>query len=579
MRLAVVVTFLLAVLVTWPVAIAPAEAALGHPGNDVWNHIWGYWWIAEEVAAGRLPLATDLMHFPGVSRLFFIDSFGALITLPVQWLAGPVAALNAVMFGCAWLAGLGAWALARHLLAEVHGAGPDTDRTALLAAVVYACSPHLVAQAYNGITETLFAGGLPLTTLAVLRLYERPSWRRGLVAGAAGAICTLANWYYGLFAFMGGAILLLGFALFRRERVHWRAIPTAVALAAGLGLAVVGPVLAGFAATLDAPDAIVSRDPEFVWRSLVDHNITDVVSLFRPGKVYSPDLKALSGEDLLIVTYLGWTLLGLAGFGMWRTRRWRDRLPWLVWIGAFGLLMLGPYLHVAGEYVTVSDRRIPLPFLALFDLLPVFQRLSHPFRFVVPVQLGLAVFAVMGVATLRPGWRPVAAAAVLVESLLLSPAPWPLPRSDTRLPAYLAEIAADPVPGAVFDFPATVPNLERAVYLYWQTVHRRPSPYSLNEPMPPVLLRSHLARTLLVAEAGRLDTLPPMVGDLNLVASGRALAGLGVRYVVVHEPLYPPDRLASVLTLLRVALGPETLATPDGRRIWRIDPYAPEAGS
>lgn len=588
MRLALVVTALVAVVVTWPLALDPGGSISGHPGNDVWNHIWGYWWVADEIAHGRVPLRTDLQHFPQASRLFFIDTFGAVLTLPLQWLAGPVAAMNVVVMGCFWAAGMAAWALARHVRAELFGAGPDADRDALVAAVAYATAPHLVAQAYNGITETLFAFGLPLATLGVLRLLLRPTVKNALLAAGAMALCTLANWYYGLFAIVGSAIMLVVLAATRRERIRWGALPKVLALAGVVSAAAVAPVLAGFASTLDGPDAIVQRDPEFVWTSLVTHNITDVVSSFVPGKVYSPDLKALHGEELLIVTYLGWTLLVLAGAGLLRIRRWRDRLPWIVWITVFALLMLGPYLYVNGAYVTVTDRRLPMPFLALFEGLPLFERISHPFRFVMAVQLGLGVLATIGVGGLVAragagrggllGLGNVARAGVLVllaaEALLVSPAPWPLPRSEARLPDSVALLAADPVPGAVLDLPISVPNLERAVYLYWQTGHGRPSPYALNEPLPGVLDRSHLARALLVAEAGRLDRLPPMVGELDLVVAGRAIARLGVRWVVMHAPLYPPERREQTLTLLRAALGPETAATADGRYLWQL--AAPE---
>jgi hypothetical protein len=128
----------------------------------------------------------------------------------------------------------------------------------------------------------------------------------------------------------------------------------------------------------------------------------------------------------------------------------------------------------------------------------------------------------------------------------------------------------DPEPGAVLDLPISVPNLERAVYLYWQTGHRRPSPYALNEPLPGLLDRSHLARALLIAEAGRVDSLPPMLSELDLVVAGRALARLGVRYVVMHAGMYPADRRAQSLELLHTALGPETTQTSDGRYVWRL---------
>lgn len=570
MRVALVVTALVAVVVTWPLALDPTGGLAGHPGNDVWNHVWGYWWVAEELAAGRLPLRTDLQHFPQSSRLFFIDTFGALISLPLQWLSGPVLAMNAVVIGCFWAAGMAAWGLARHVRAELFGAGPDADRDALIASVAYATSPHLVAQAYNGITETLFAAGLPLATLGVLRLFDRPTVPRAVVAAGGMALCMLANFYYGLFAVVGSTLLLVVFALVRRERIRWAALPKALVIAALVSGAAVLPVLMGFSASLDGEDAIVQRDPEFVWKSLVTHNITDVVSAFRPGKVYSPDLKVLHGEDLLIVTYLGWALLGLAAVGLLRVKRWRDRLPWVAWCGVFALLMLGPYLYVDGAYVTLADRRIPLPFLALFEGVPLFERISHPFRFVMGVQLGLGVLAAVGLGALPKAVRYAAPLVVMVEALLLSPAPWPLPRSVGAMPEHVALLAEDPVPGAVLDLPISVANLERAVFLYWQTGHGRPSPYALNEPLPGVLDRSHLARALLVAEAGRIDRLPPMLAELDLVVAGRALARLGVRYVVLHGTMYPPERRDQSLTILRTALGPETATTADDRHVWRL---------
>jgi len=574
MRLAVVTSFVVATIATWPLVLQPAAGVLGHPGNDVWNHVWGYWWVAEELAAGRLPLWTDLMHFPDPGGLFFIDTFGAVAFLPLTLLFGPVVALNAAYFTAFFAAALAAWALGRHVLGELRGYGEPTDRLALFA-TTFAFSPHLLAQAHNGITETLFAFGLPLATLAAIRLGERPSLRRGVEAGLAGALCVLANWYYGLFAVLGAGLVALLYALARRERIHWRALPLPAGLGAVVSLVIVAPVLVGFAATLDAEDALVGRDPDFVWKSLINHNMTDLVSLFRPGKVYSPDLKEMTGEDLLIVPYLGWALILLGVWGASRLRRWRDRAPWLAWIGAFGILALGPYLYVGSEYLTVEDRRIPLPFLALFELVPAFQRISHPFRFVVPVQLGLTMLALVGFAALSRPARVLALGALVVECLVLSPAPWPLARSRAEVPAYTAALAADPTPGAVLDLPATVPNLERAVYLYWQTVHGRPSPYSLNEPLPAMLNRNHLTRTLLVAEAGRLDSLPPMLPELDLVVSGRALADLGVRHVVVHEKLYPRERLEASARILEAALGPPTQVTDEGQRIWTLEP--PEA--
>jgi len=567
-RLGLAISFCLAVIVTWPLAIDPAGGLMGHPGNDVWNHVWGYWWVADEVAAGRFPLVTDLLGFPKVGRLFFIDTFGALLTLPVHWLAGPVVAYNAMVFLCACFAAFSAWLLCRHVATTRLGAG---DAPAVFGAAAFTFSPHLLAQSYNGISETLSAGSVPFATYAALRFIERPGWQTSSLLGLAGGVGMLANWYYGLFAALGALILGLATATARWERVNWRRVPLTVTAAAVLAAGVVSPGLVAFSRSLEGEAAIVSRDPDFVWNSLESHNITDLVSVFRPGKVYSPDLKALHGEELLIVVYIGWALMLAAALGLRSMPRWRDRLPWLLWVGCFGLLMLGPYLYVNGSYFTVFDRRIPLPFLAFFDAFPLFDRISHPFRFVVPVQLGLAVLGTLGVAGLPRAGQAALGLAVAIESLALSPGPWPIARSQTAIPSYCAALRDDPVPGAVLDLPMGLPNLERAIYNYWQTVHQRPSPYSLNEPEPEVLARSHLARALRVAEAARVDTLPPVVGDLDLVVSGRHLADLGVRYVVMHERFYLQERKELTLALLRAALGPETDTTAEGEHIWRLE--------
>lgn len=557
-RLAAFYSTLIASVATWPIILDPSGGLLGHPGNDVWNHVWGYWWVAHELGQGHLPLSTNLMHFPEVSRLFFIDTFGAVLTLPIQWLAGPVVAYNSAFFLSFWTASFCAWALCRQLLNTHYAAGPSNDRAALLGATAYALAPHLLAQAYNGITETLNAAGLPLTMWALVRLYERPDRRRSLEGALAFGVSMLANWYYGLFGAIGAALYLLLMAIWRRERIHWRALPLALG---GMGLGsifIFGPALAGFSSTLEGEGAMVSRDREFVWKQLITHNVTDPLTFFHPGKFYSPDLKALHGEDLLIVVYLGWVLMGLAALGLWRLKRWRDGAPWLFWALFFAIMALGPYLYLDGQHILLEGRRIPLPFLAFFNALPMFERISHPFRFVMGVSMGLGVLGSFGFQIL-PNWgRALALGLLSTEFLLASPAVWPLPRASAAIPSIYETVLADPDPGALLDLPVMIPNLERAVYLYWQTEHQRPGPYALNEPLPEVLGRSHLIRAILAAEGSRMDHLPPMLGELDLVVAGRSLGRLGFRYIVVHGDLYPPIKREQVLSILRMALGPET---------------------
>ncbi len=568
--LAFAASWAIAVLVTWPAAVTLGEGLIGHPGNDTWNHAWGYWWFMDGVLSrGGIPFQTNILNYPDGGSLYFIDAFNALLSLPLQIAVGLPATYNIVITACVAWTLFGGWALAHHVLRDIVPAG--------VAAVIYGVSPHLLGQTYNGISETVNAGWLALYVLALLRLLERPRPGRGLLLGLALALCALSNFYYGLFGVLISVVIVLHQGVVDFRRVRWPAFFGYTALGAAVFAALVLPVLGKLRATLDADTAMVKRNDEFVWASLLQHNITDVLSFFRPGKVYSPDLKAQYGEDLLIVIYLGWVAIALAAAGLALHRRRRDLSLWVAIFLVFWVFSLGPYLNVGGEYVrvTAEQRLIPLPFLPFFKAFPLFSRISHPFRFVVPATLGLAVLAGHGARLLLYRQRRatrylggvVMVAAVLVEVLRLSPAVWPLPQSDAAIPEVYAGLDG---PGAVLDLPITVPNLERAVYTYYQTEHGLPSPYGLNDPLPEQLRHNRLTRTLYTIESGYADTLPRTLPDLELVASVDLLRALDYRYIVVHERLYTRPKQEMIETLLTAVVGPPRKYPEDGISLYEL---------
>ena len=242
-----------------PVLSSPTTLAIGHPGNDVWNHIWGYGFVADSLMAGEWPLHTDMLNWPSGGTLWFIDMMGAIITLPVNMLSGPVAAYNAGFLIQWTLCGVGMYALAWSVTGSALGAW--------LAGLAYQTMPHLMGQAYNGISETMMAGFLPLALLALRALFHHPSHGRAVAAGVTLGITALANWYYGLFA--GIALLgLLARGLRRRPllaiRTHHRIALTFLLT----GTIVVAPAFAVFTASMSAEDAVVTRDPNVKTRRM-----------------------------------------------------------------------------------------------------------------------------------------------------------------------------------------------------------------------------------------------------------------------------------------------------------------------
>lgn len=555
----------LALAVLGPVLLDPTRRAIGHPGNDVWNHVWGFWFVADALSEGRLPVSSPLLAWPGGGSLWFIDTFNAVLTLPVQALWGPTAAYNAAVAGNLALCGLGAYLLAWRVSGSWGGA--------LFAGVAYLTAPHLLGQVYNGISETVAAGWLPLALLGVREAARDPRPRTVLLAGLVFGINGVANWYYGLFA----GIVLLGLLARGALSLPGRARPLAAVREAlpplVLGGAVTAAVVAGpfwlFLESMSAADAIVTRDPDFVLRTLVEHNMTDGLSLVRPGKVYSPDLKAAFDEDLLVVVYLGWSLLVPALLALAGPLR-RRAAPWAAMAGAFCLLALGPFLYLGGAYRTVGGAWIPLPFKWLFEAIPLFGRISHAYRFAVGVTLALAVMAALSVAAtrLRRAALPAVAAlcvARVLESFWLSPAVMPVPWSDTDTPAVLATLEG----GAVLDLPVTLPVLQRSRYILGQLEHGQPVPFGLNDPLPPWLATNRYTRFLVGLERTRVQLLPTGLPWLDLVAGRAGARAAGLRWIVVHKDDYAAPERAKITRFLDVTATP---VHDDARlRIYRLD--------
>ncbi len=559
-------------VLTWPLLLNPVSRLVGHPGNDNWNHVWGYWWVADELSRGEWPLRTDLLSFPSGGTLYFIDTVQVLLFLPLQLLGGPALAYNAAVWSGLAFAGFCAWLLARRVTGD--------DVVSGVAMVIYGASPHLLGQAYNGISETVCAGWLPLTLWCLLRLLDRSTWGRAVALAAAGGLCILTSWYYGLFAALAGTIIVIWTALRQPRSVTWTRAFQFLLVSAVMSLTLVLPMFSAFSASLEADDALVTRDPGFVEASLLNHNITDVLAFLRISKQASPDLLALYGEELVIVIYLGWTAVLLALAAFWFTRRGRELSLWL-WLGLlFGVFSLGPYLNVGGEYLELFGRRVPLPFLVLFEAFPVFDRISHPFRFVTGVSLALAMLGSHGLrhmlrarpAPQRLGAVVAVAALFLAEIYLGSPATLPIPTSVATIPAAYSDMAEDPVEGAVLDLPMTMPNLERALYVWYQAEHERPVPWGLNDPMPRQLLTNRLTATLIRIEATRARTLPPRLPELDLVVAGMSLERQGYRYVVLHERFYPEFKAVETAALLTGVFGEPQRFEADRMLVWTLEP-------
>ena len=138
---AVFVSLFIAFLLTWPVGLNLSSMLIGHPGNDTWNHVWGYWWVAGHLENGVWPARADLMSWPNGGSLYFIDTIQAILSWPIQKLFGPVVAFNLVIIFQLALCGFGAWVLAWKKTGD--------HLASYIALFLFELTPHILGQAYK----------------------------------------------------------------------------------------------------------------------------------------------------------------------------------------------------------------------------------------------------------------------------------------------------------------------------------------------------------------------------------------------------------------------------------------------
>ncbi len=542
----------LAVLVTWPAVLHLGAAIPGAPTSDAYDHYWGYWWWGELLASGRVPIRTDLSHWPDGGLLWFVDPVGAAISLPFQLLGGPAVGYTMAILVQLWGGMAAAYALATAELRARPDAGEADPRgAAVLAGVIYGASPYALSLVYSGTVEYLALAPLPLFWLYLRRALADGARRDLALAAGCWAWATLGNFYYSAFCglLFGVAVLVRAFEVRSGERSRVTSLLARAATVLFLFGALAGPFLAVAGWTLGSPDAVVAQAsaPGWSYRSLP---ATDLATFLHPGEYYFPDNRQMGNHGIIHVNYLGWITVLLALVGAWR---WRPlRLPLL----AVVLFALGPTLVVNQAPVRIGGVQVPLPDALLYLPGSPFRFVHHPYRLVVlPMMLGglAAAYALHR----HPRWALVFSGAIVAETLAFSPAVWPLVLADTTAPAVYRALAADDTVAAVWDFP---PNYHRANrhYQALAVVHGKRIPYGVNQFLPTEFASNHLVRTLMqclrkpaiatiAREGGRpLDAfLQRPVPDR--VAAGRAaLLGWGYDVIAVHTDLLKSSEAACV---------------------------------
>ena len=236
------------------------------------------------------------------------------------------------------------------------------------------------------------------------------------------------------------------------------------------------------------------------------------------------------------------------------------------------LLCLGPFLFVAGDYLQVLGGWIPLPFLALFEWIPMFSRISHAYRFAVGITLALCMLLAWTIRSMEGRRIPVLGVAMVIAGLRVlecfyaSPAHFPLPVSNVQVSPAVASLDG----GAVLDLPVGRPVLARSQYSMAQMHHMQPSPYGLNDPLPSSLRFNRFLRFLVEMEFSATTSLPAQMPWFDLYMGKEAAMADGLKWIVLHEESYPAGQFARTARFLDIVATP--VEETDGVRVYRLDP-------
>lgn len=328
-------------------------------------------------------------------------------------------------------------------------------------------------------------------------------------------------------------------------------------------LAITGPIFITFRSTLNISYGMVRRVREKTVEQMKStlnihfRNVALLIDYVRPGK--ENIVRTYTVDKLTRATYLGWItlILGVSSIFLARKRKY-----FWFWLSSSILAVtfsLGPFLYVT-EDIYMENTFFLYKWMYLH--FPFFNHISINNRFGVIVYLGMAVLAGYSIAAATRRWdkktRNLAvgalAMAALIEVMLLSPAPYPIPLSELKIPKFVQEMSQDKEQYGVIDIPFQRGKGELLLgeYFYYQMTHKKGIPYKVEGTIPVYIYENQFTVYLFNLEKGYAMSPPSreMLKDyLHELEKNR------IKYIIVHNQYLKPSARERVHAYLKHFLG------------------------
>jgi hypothetical protein len=409
---------------TWPL-VQHFKRAIpsGHLAADPAIQAFILGWDARSLLTNPLQLFHPPIFFPERNTLTYMDHLvGETISAAPAFVSfhSVAAGYNFLLLLSFVVSGWAVYRLTR--LFGVSRAG------AFLAGFLFSFSPYRFANL--DLLNQLQTQFLPLGLFFGVRYLRR--FRTRDLAGIAGTMVLqlLFGWYYAYYLAIA-LVLLFAYSIlrgdFRMSRGSVAAFAAAIAISALLTLPFILPyihehrILPEFRRSL-GESALYSADILDYFKLSATARIAQLAPLATGAQSYWP------GIVTVLLAFVGTRETWLRG-----AKRLGEEGYFAALAAVSFILSLGPVLHVAGARIW-----IPLPYVALYYVVPGFSSMRAPARFASLVILSLSVLAGVGFERLRDRWgpRPMVWRSTFIATFLVAVlCAWPSPLSLVELPS------------------------------------------------------------------------------------------------------------------------------------------------
>ena len=491
--------------------------------SDGFQTYWDMWWVRKAIIdLHQSPYFTTYLHYPHGTTLVAqtLHPFDGLVGILLPFLSVGQAYNFMVVFAFA----IGGWT-AFLLCRELTG----TYWPSLFGGAVFTFSSYHFAHA-EGHMQLVSLEWLPLFVL-FWRRFVRSSdpWMgmgTGLVSALVLFLVLLCDFYYFFYCVVTAALFYLWVARERRDLFYlFRKGHLPAVAAFVLPTVLTSGVLSGALILQDRTDPFLGSHQSRQFSM-------DLLSPFVPGGHWlfgrwtRGIWSAWPGNMNENSVYLGLGVVFLFYY-VWKNRslvHLEDLRFWYLLAAVFGIMSLGPALHVAGKEIQVGsvlhimgkDVSFPLlPYAFAGVLFPPLRLSGVPLRMMIMVQLVAAIVATAGIKLIlkTSGNRGRYWVTALLALTLFEYLPAPIPVSPLTPQKYVEFLKSYPEEGAVYDNFTAPPQA-----LADQTFHHRPISFGYIS-RTPTSVANNDAEILQVAGAGDYQQLCQKYGFRVLVAS------------------------------------------------------------